>query len=951
MQTSLGASSVHHGCVCTALRERVSEHFSPQTITESAIRILTESDALRLTPLILETPQCRPEGSRDGALNVDPPVHRCRRGVAESDETLTAARRRNWGDKKLFHFTIVVILDTGAAKPVRMQPRVNSLTESTRPPALRFHSQVSAGYRAMSHIPGTHPDETSPRELADQRAVEELIEILRARVEAVDDLRKVFKRFDSDGNGRINGEELRAVISEAYHIEFTEKQFDILMKALDLDGDGTVDYVEFSRMLGEGTYRMLNNIHSSKVVPKHADDATAQRRSPTSREAGPRKSVVINESINQEHSAPRRSFIDKPPEDANEHEFKAYTVRLQRVLDMLRNKVKSLKSLRTTFRNFDEDKNGTINIPEFKNMIRTLNLDLSDDDIIEIIKFIDKDFNGVLDYQEFCDKFAAHWNRDDGKENAYKPVMPRSSVSKTVDNGVNSDYTGLSAEAAAEVAAREAEEEESLAQRDTGTAHVYSNLRKYPAARRLSHKAARRLESKAIGAGPRLADALCHGLTQLSLAPLLQQFRLADEGRSGFIPLNKFMHIISETMREMGMSSIPAHERYADLEADTDKHGYVDYITFYDRVSMASMHQVPDAEVVKPSFVRGARGVERGRNSPSWGGPSVNMDTLAGFRKPAYGRMVTVGHIPLDVAARGVRRDTLADGQFSRGGIAGYLSNGAGMEAPGMHRHGSMDRLAGGPSGLITSPDQERSMFSGGTSSSAVGRYAMPQYHGGNGAVRGDSAAYGRESYSSYGGGGVLQPALHRSGRHEHTKFPNTHHVTRAPHGAPAYGDDEQRYHGHAASGLIEDPHSGSSPRFPPGPKQQYTSRYQAKLERIRQNEERVRSSYDRADAIKEMYQENRLATSRQQRRRWRGEVNLNAEKMDESYGRDNFAVVRYGGPEAMTHVMSEVVGGTLPRPSYTPVPNIRHSQGTGRETGMKDFFRTRRKKSEFSLA
>jgi hypothetical protein len=61
--------------------------------------------------------------------------------------------------------------------------------------------------------------------------------------------------------------------------------------------------------------------------------------------------------------------------------------------------------------------------------------------------------------------------------------------------------------------------------------------------------------------------------------------------------------------------------------------------------------------------------------------------------------------------------------------------------------------------------------------------------------------------------------------------------MTSAPAHSPAYGNDDQRYYGHAGSGLVEDPHTGLSPKFPPGPTRQYTSRYEAKLERMRSNE------------------------------------------------------------------------------------------------------------------
>lgn len=793
-------------------------------------------------------------------------------------------------------------------------------------------------------MPGARPSETSSSD-DDRRAVAEILKRLRSRVEAVDDLRKVFKRFDDDRSGRISGDELRAVLSEAYHFDFTQPQFDLLMSLLDSDGDGTVDYVEFSRMLGEETHRLMHQEGRKMTFASHAaDDDDASRRPPRNvrREDSERRGVVFDETLNEEHSAPRQarqSFIRRPPAEANEHETRAHTMRLQQVLNMLQEKITSQRSLRACFRTFDQNKDGFIGFDEFKRVIETLHLDLDDDDCMAIIRYCDKDFNGVLDYQEFCDKFAAQWSAGAEKQSTHRAVAPR--VSVTIPDGERpQDRDGDGGGGGRGGDAATMGRAQSLADvRDVGAAHLHANAEKYSRGRLLSHAAAKHIQSQALGPGPLLADALCRGLHPVSFAPLLHQFRLADVGRSGFIPSAEFRRIIGEQLRMMNLSPRLAHNRYPDVDADTDKHGYVDYITFYDRIAVASSASVPDAVAVKPTYVRGYGGGDvhgGGGGGEGFGGDVVNVDTLAGFRKAAYARTPTVGHIPYEMATRGVSRNVLAERHFSCSGIAGYVTKGEGMESPGTDRRGGVgggggggggggnggrfDRLSGGRSGLLpgdggaSSGGGEGSMFSAGTSS-AAGHYAAPPSM--------------RMSGGGGGGRGVLQAALDRPGRHTHTKFPSTWHMTSATEDAPAFGDDDQRHYGHSGSGSIEDPHTGSTPRFPPGPKQQYTSRYEAKLERMRANEERVRESYGRADATKQMYEENRLVTCRQQLRRWRGRVFEQAEKGDATFGRDNFAVVRYGGvPDTPSHAMSEVVGGALPRPSFVRSGQLRHSEG-----------------------
>jgi hypothetical protein len=59
---------------------------------------------------------------------------------------------------------------------------------------------------------------------------------------------------------------------------------------------------------------------------------------------------------------------------------------------------------------------------------------------------------------------------------------------------------------------------------------------------------------------------------------------------------------------------------------------------------------------------------------------------------------------------------------------------------------------------------------------------------------------------------------------------------------------------------------------------------------------------------VQEQYEKNRLATAREQRRRWRGHVVDNAKTIDRTYGRENFAVVRYGGAEARPTAAHHVI-------------------------------------------
>jgi len=66
----------------------------------------------------------------------------------------------------------------------------------------------------------------------------------------IENLRKAFDFFDADKNGKIDKSELEAVLKEA-NIAYTQQQLETFMSRIDLDGNGSIDYDEFCKMMNE----------------------------------------------------------------------------------------------------------------------------------------------------------------------------------------------------------------------------------------------------------------------------------------------------------------------------------------------------------------------------------------------------------------------------------------------------------------------------------------------------------------------------------------------------------------------------------------------------------------------------------------------------------------------------------------------------------------------------
>jgi len=88
---------------------------------------------------------------------------------------------------------------------------------------------------------------------------------------------RAFKTFDNDGSGHIDKEELLKLlgidnISDMMEVRVTEAEVDAIMKEVDLNGDGKIDFDEFLQMMrkmprGERNTRRGNNIGLLKKLP------------------------------------------------------------------------------------------------------------------------------------------------------------------------------------------------------------------------------------------------------------------------------------------------------------------------------------------------------------------------------------------------------------------------------------------------------------------------------------------------------------------------------------------------------------------------------------------------------------------------------------------------------------------------------------------------------------
>ncbi|XP_017338502.2 calcium-binding protein 5a [Ictalurus punctatus] len=63
------------------------------------------------------------------------------------------------------------------------------------------------------------------------------------------ELRDAFKQFDMDGDGEITTEELKLAMNKLLGENMSHKEIDAVVREIDDNGDGTVDFEEFVKMM------------------------------------------------------------------------------------------------------------------------------------------------------------------------------------------------------------------------------------------------------------------------------------------------------------------------------------------------------------------------------------------------------------------------------------------------------------------------------------------------------------------------------------------------------------------------------------------------------------------------------------------------------------------------------------------------------------------------------
>jgi len=232
------------------------------------------------------------------------------------------------------------------------------------------------GYEGMDVFHGekTHRANVADRSRRGEQRdmeLESAIRELRTRMSTQHTkVRTAFRALDRDSSGALDREELLALLQN-YHIKLSECDMNKLIARIDTDNSGKISYREFNNYFGAdiagGSYRSaaMRKISSARDIKK---DAEAQKR----RSQEHHKSWTTGDFMNAMES-----------------------ILMTRA-----------RTVRRIFRVADSDKSGCIDVQEWQNALRQMNLEMPPDKAKEFFDALDKNGDGHINYREFVAAFG-----------------------------------------------------------------------------------------------------------------------------------------------------------------------------------------------------------------------------------------------------------------------------------------------------------------------------------------------------------------------------------------------------------------------------------------------------------------------------------------------------------------------------------------------------------------
>jgi len=224
--------------------------------------------------------------------------------------------------------------------------------------------------------------------------VQEKVAVRTEKAEVASQLLHAFRFVDPRKDGYITYDEFRTAVGmgkkgvPGMNIGLNEKQVEELISICDIDRDGCISLCEFISALtktntGDFDFLTQSRMDVEQRLEKYAKDQTLDEF---------KKIKVLTKTIKDTYGQIPNRTTPLTTEQI-----------VERTLGMLKRRNRARGGLRKAFQAYDQDRSGKIEIDEFRNILTSMNCNLSNEQFTQLWKRFDKDGDGTVQADEFCD--------------------------------------------------------------------------------------------------------------------------------------------------------------------------------------------------------------------------------------------------------------------------------------------------------------------------------------------------------------------------------------------------------------------------------------------------------------------------------------------------------------------------------------------------------------------
>ena len=235
---------------------------------------------------------------------------------------------------------------------------------------------------------------------ADEEVVDRMIVSLQDRFNMKGSMSKSFKDIDSDLSGNLSKQEFKSFFHNLGY-SLSDNQVQLLLERTDKDFDGEIDLEEFA-----SHFDKLAHQEASGFSNVNASVGELDNREEGGGEGKRGEGEGVSTSGN--HSSGEHGTTGGEHDDVS--------ARVQIIISQLKRKVAQKGSMRTVFREYDANHDGSISSEEFRDALNNLNLRVTDRELNALLKMVDShhtDGKEIM-YDDFCAKFGDEPSTDQG---------------------------------------------------------------------------------------------------------------------------------------------------------------------------------------------------------------------------------------------------------------------------------------------------------------------------------------------------------------------------------------------------------------------------------------------------------------------------------------------------------------------------------------------------------